>query len=444
MIALAIFLLAFVVPWSYLYWRTERDLQAELQRIREAGEPTSLSDLVPPQIPDEENAAVVYAGITEPGGPLYDSQDKDILRYYVTGHTPLGHTGPPVAQQARAILSRPAAIEVLETLARASHMSYATQAEDARHVRHGGEMHDIRTLVKARTAMAVHDGDDDGALQWLSVLMRIDLQERSDPVGRWESSGYHVKRSGWQVLREVDLPPDTARALFEQMPTLNPQASAEHRLMYARASFIDGFRGGVLRYFLELGWELEDFPKGQRMLLTNIDRPLLRPVRNVHMLNGIEVISRAIETVRAGRIKLSSTGPRSNQPGWSNGQRPGFFEALHDNLAVWVGRQPLGIGFHSEANMGAVVLRFEMEEAAHVNIFRTALALVAHKGEHGTYPKTLSDLDLPDGIDPTEDPFSGSSLKYRRRGDRFEVYSVGPNSVDESGEGDDIAEELAR
>ncbi len=129
-VALAV-LVVTVLPWGYLYWQTERDLQAELARIRAAGEPTSLSDLVPPQIPDEENAAVVYVGMTDTGMPLGDARNTRVLRDYVGERAPRpGQTGPPIAQQARAILNRPETVEALERLKRASQMRYATRVEN--------------------------------------------------------------------------------------------------------------------------------------------------------------------------------------------------------------------------------------------------------------------------------------------------------------------------
>jgi hypothetical protein len=60
-------------------------------------------------------------------------------------------------------------------------------------------------------------------------------------------------------------------------------------------------------------------------------------------------------------------------------------------------------------------------------------ALARYKATHGTYPRTLDELEplmLSDGIDP----FSGEALRYRLEDDgSFTIWSVGPNLVDDGG-----------
>jgi hypothetical protein len=69
-----------------------------------------------------------------------------------------------------------------------------------------------------------------------------------------------------------------------------------------------------------------------------------------------------------------------------------------------------------------------------------AVALRRQKLATGAYPDRLAGVRpefAPPAADAT-DPFSGQSLVYRRKGEGFVVYSVGPDVVDEGGRADDV------
>lgn len=66
-----------------------------------------------------------------------------------------------------------------------------------------------------------------------------------------------------------------------------------------------------------------------------------------------------------------------------------------------------------------------------------AARFVAHRQRHGTYPETLNALLHIEGLpaappDVTIDAFSDESFLYRRKGDGFVLYSIGPNLIDDS------------
>jgi hypothetical protein len=67
-------------------------------------------------------------------------------------------------------------------------------------------------------------------------------------------------------------------------------------------------------------------------------------------------------------------------------------------------------------------------------MFVAALALQAWRAEHGRYPETLDAL-VPDILEAAPaDPFAGAPLKYRRDGETYVLYSVGPDGRDDGGE----------
>lgn len=66
---------------------------------------------------------------------------------------------------------------------------------------------------------------------------------------------------------------------------------------------------------------------------------------------------------------------------------------------------------------------------ARARITRVGLAVLKRKEEKGAYPETLSDLGKGEWIDP----FSGKSLVYKTFPSGFVVYSLGENQVDDNG-----------
>ena len=90
-------------------------------------------------------------------------------------------------------------------------------------------------------------------------------------------------------------------------------------------------------------------------------------------------------------------------------------------------------------------LRAEIRQKTNFDFARLALALAAHKADHGDSPVSLADL-VPDYLPEIPiDRFSGGPLNYRKQIGGYVLYSVGPNlQVDEGngatnqGSGDDI------
>ncbi len=88
--------------------------------------------------------------------------------------------------------------------------------------------------------------------------------------------------------------------------------------------------------------------------------------------------------------------------------------------------------------MGKAQLRLAMTEAS-LGTARLAAALRLYREENGRYPDSIDSVrghlpDLP------ADPFSGKSYLYRREGNGFLVYSVGEDGFDGGGQGGETGE----
>ncbi len=67
--------------------------------------------------------------------------------------------------------------------------------------------------------------------------------------------------------------------------------------------------------------------------------------------------------------------------------------------------------------------------ATDIHITQTGLALIQYRQNHGSFPETLNAL----GPSNVQDPFSGATLGYKRDGAGFVVYSVGTDRADNGG-----------
>src|SRR5262245_34987683 len=77
-IGLAILVAAGLIFNAVMAWRMESKLQARIAVIRAAGDPASIADLKPAQIPDDENAAAIIERI----GPRLDEFSKEYAQFY--------------------------------------------------------------------------------------------------------------------------------------------------------------------------------------------------------------------------------------------------------------------------------------------------------------------------------------------------------------------------
>jgi hypothetical protein len=70
---------------------------------------------------------------------------------------------------------------------------------------------------------------------------------------------------------------------------------------------------------------------------------------------------------------------------------------------------------------------------AHLRLLRAELALREYRERHAGYPPKLEGL-VPQCLTAVPvDPFSGQPLRYRRQGEGYVLYSVGPDGKDDGG-----------
>ena len=81
---------------------------------------------------------------------------------------------------------------------------------------------------------------------------------------------------------------------------------------------------------------------------------------------------------------------------------------------------------------------FEARDAAIARnaLARLAISLEEYRAREGGYPASLAELEAA-GWKTGEDPFSGKAYRYRKEGNGFIVWSLGPDLDDDDGRGPD-------
>ena len=73
------------------------------------------------------------------------------------------------------------------------------------------------------------------------------------------------------------------------------------------------------------------------------------------------------------------------------------------------------------------------QAAVRRDMAQLVFGLAAYRAEHGAYPADLAALVPKDIPAVPEDVFATGPLRYRREGEGYVLYSVGPNGVDDGG-----------
>ena len=86
-----------------------------------------------------------------------------------------------------------------------------------------------------------------------------------------------------------------------------------------------------------------------------------------------------------------------------------------------------------------------IQEQAKFRLLTAELAMRAYRAERGDEPRDWEDVvsqGLPRlGVDPWDE--DGRPLRWRRLGDKIVVYSIGPNQVDDGGQGPTVEDGFA-
>ncbi len=392
--------------WAVMTARTGRELEAELNAIRDRGEPLTLAELAPEVPPGEKNAALIY---------------QTAFDFLTLGDFDVDHGRADVNFGREVIDQQSTSIRLLMEAAETPHCAWPIDYNAPAHTLvfpHFGRMRSAARLLTLNSMVLTADGDHDEALRSCGAIFAIAEHAKADPVLIGALVSDAMQGIGTRAVEESlslgDPSGAACRRLFDQLSSADQETAMRRALLGERASGIrlfEDIRAGEYSFadvLAQYGYPLESGPGWWRVhlgLYTTLGRPLLD-------LDEMEFVRRLNANIEA----IDLPWPQSNAELRRLGAEHSMGHIITSMIVPVFSRAALSTE-RASAQTGAAQI---------------ALAAKAYQAEHGRYPELLSELEA-NGWELPSDPFTGQPYHYRRERDGFVVWSVGPNMADDKG-----------
>ncbi len=415
----AVVIVALGVIYAIAVAVSSAKLRRAYAEIERAGRPTRAAEVIPPTVPDAENAALLYQSaallLRAQPAPLKepDQRHKDLLGYIsaLCSRPAKDPLDPNESAELQELLAQDVVTRALDIVHEGTLRPTCRFEHD---YTNGLQMNpflsDLRGLARVLGARARLEAESRRiASAWELAQSQLKFADalRQEPVFISQLVRLAIVRLSCETIQELcrSEPPDrqqseTLLSLLQAMDDNDPLVLAA-----------DGER-------LLIGEWLFNMPKRQlhealrKEGLTEGYRPDLFDWAIFHRVT----FRPSFLADHAAYLKHTYESVRIFQSPYSH----------EDRKEPETGRYRL-----SSILMFAVwrIKEIHLETAARMRITRSGLALLEHKQVHGTFPPTLDAL----GLEGLADPFVDQPLRYRADGDGFVVYSVGQDLKDNGG-----------
>ncbi|MFW6162336.1 MAG: hypothetical protein ACODAJ_06165 [Planctomycetota bacterium] len=397
-------------------------LEARLQAMREAGEPTTMADLhrLYPDPPAGENAAPLFRAAfrkmeaiegENPGRDLPILGDADL--------PPVDADVPPQMLRAiEAYLDRHGeALELLHQAAAKKGCKFDLQFEDgaAMLLPHLAQMRQGARLLALEALVRTERGKPDDAAESLIAGLRIGHAVRQEPVlitalVRVACDIYAVRQAQRWVCRTTPSPKALARVQAALAAEGDPDL-LRPVLLAERCFGMDIYRDCVLNPKKGNLAELVGQGGPPAMLIPAVPRAYFK-MDMVHYIDLMTEYTEALRRPYPERLQVAArVGARMDE------RIPKHYVVCRMILPALSRAFTVG-----------------QEHMARMDSARLALAALRYRAQHARLPKTLDAL-VPDFVEAVPpDPFTAKPLRYRKDKTGFVVYALGENGRDDAGD----------
>jgi len=390
--------------------------RSEIAAVKARGEPLTPADLMGEEIPDAENAAIVYERIFSELAKEAVLKDLYTLEEFV--HSDAAEKDAPTPDEARRALARSRKVlALLEEAASRPKCRFQLNWGDPtqRDFRHFSRLRSLMQLLRADAVINAQNGQMRDACHSINMELKLlkSLEDEPTLIAQLVQVALFgiTKQSMNDALAYGDITEAQARQLFDALAEVDvPHGFMRcwqgERVYFLRISQMSdppvtvrntspGGRGGVRIYHLPkpLGWLYG------RTLFRGEQAAYLR-----FMARQIDGVNLSYKEAKSRRL-------------FEEQQNLPFYATLSKTLAP----------------VHARVAKQRYIFEAHVAQTQVVLALQAYKDRQGSYPATLDELRSRLGWELPKDPFSGKDLVYKRQDKRFLLYSIGPDLNDDGG-----------
>ena len=404
---------------------------AKLRRVyaalETAGRPMEPADVIPPDVPDNENAALLY----ESAALLLKAQPapEGNLLVYLGGLSDkfIKETiDPDKLAELQRLIEQDVVTQALSVVEQASHRSSCRFDHDYNaginiprlnlsHLRR------LTFILSAKACLEARAGNSDSAWNIVRIQLRLADALLTEPILVSQIVRYGMIRLSCRTIREVCriAPPNeqqyrSVEDLLTGLDEVAPMVRAidGERLLFGEWAF-NLPKNELYRINLNPDDErLEDMPGiiYRLLILRATFKPLFLAdratyMRLMHKSAQLFGDSYSHEQANNELYKLSSDIDKMER------------NKKHHLLTSML--------FPSMIR----IKQIHREMTAELRITRAGLALLQHKQSRDAFPDTLEALKLSDIIDP----YSAEPLRYKAQGQDFILYSIGPDKKDNGG-----------
>lgn len=403
-----------VVLWTIWCWSAERQFQAKLDDLRKRGEPVTLAEMAPPEVAEDQNAALLYERAFALMTPMPDER----LQWFRALLRKSEALDAKEIGEAKELLSANGAALALIRQAVGKPqcrfpLSYNSPSEWGMAFKHLAGLQNAGRLLRLSAVVNQTEGRDSEAVRDCLSLLKLSRAVHDEPFTLSLQVELFLSNSALTQLRSVmtarELPEGTCREILDGL-----------RDPSYRARFVRTVKGTRCSSLALLQMHLKDpttiplsfEPSGP--YVGRVSAVVFKP----HFYSQATECLRFLEKNDA----LAGIPWRQARTGWQQmmddlGGRPVWRMILISGMVCWVDKLSEGVDLR----------------AAQWECGRTAVALRLFEIRHGEYPDKLGSL-VPEFLDKLPvDPFSGKEYVYRKEGKGFILYSLGDNLADDGG-----------
>lgn len=412
---LGIFVVALAVIYAILLVRATTKLRQAYATLAAQQRPMRIEEIVPPQVPDSENAAVLYQSAvlllkSQPAG------DKSLFERLTNGRA-----RPKTKAEINELIAQEAvtkAVSLIEQGTRRPMCWFDRNDTSDLDITRMPQMEEegLAYVLRDRAQFEIEAGHWDKAWDLILTQLRFASSLRWIPVPR--TQGLRQNRIA-RVCRTIQELCETAPADREQYQALEDLLKQQDDVKpFIRA--LDAERLLIGERYFRLSRDELSKVLWKQMGGGGGDALPLPVVKALHRLAfNLLAFKPRLVADHAAYLRLMGKRVQLLQGPYRDPQEAKQFL----NLSHWNALAEM------LASSGGYERRGYSGFAATLRLTRAGLALLQYQQAHGAFPETLEALGLEGLIDPyTEEP-----LHYRREGQGFVIYSVGEDRKDNDG-----------
>jgi hypothetical protein len=413
-----------------------RQVNAAVARIKASGAPTTWEEAIPPPVPDDQNAALLYEKafaaiiLTKPAPPrpkypaypYPNPSDRNQARQTLTDYLSAATRAQrkPLENGIRKVLADNAqALSFAREAAKRPKCRFTRNwdAAVAMLMPELSKLRDLSRLASARAVLHADAGDLAGALQSWSLDLSMVNHLESDPTLLGQLDRYSMLQiaavSLAQILQDRRPSPEQCRRLAQALGGINVGDAFITSFEAERASdlwILDLARRkpqGLESLLPSPKGRLSDLGVAVAGALLGIGYGVISPFDRTAMLRFWE------KQIALARRPYRETSGR--------------FDALTDGIPGYA------LVTRALASPFGRAVGARDKATAELGLMRSGLGLAAYRAQFGAYPKSLNELRASLKWDVPRDPFSGKDFVYRREGAGHLLYSIGPDLKDDGG-----------